>query len=231
MNNSFYNTEILGQIVGIYGDPVNQNTDKEGIALATAFERFSIEAGLEPEFQKELLWSRILLCKILTKDNTAGIPKLALVLRPRSLWLFDNGSTQYKDFEKNICDTRENLPKKISQIYPKYKNGDIIEIGILPRYVSIFEWDDGFDYSSVDFNSQITCQDILFDGGGGLGFQSGYMNIVSLYDKNIQARSRLGNRVYVKICKEDGNDVYLPFLSTGEELTLAELPEGAEVIA
>lgn len=186
--NSF---EIFGQILGCHGDPVNQDTNDGGIAITTALDALNI-TSIDTQNQI-LLWSRILVCELLLpKDVSWYKSNIAIVLRPRNLWLFKSGAN-YKDFYDNTA-SQANLKTSMIEIAPKYRIGDVIRIGALPYHITINGWNDGFStYAAQSLDNTLVCGNIALDNTATNitgRFASVNLNKILFYDKNVDARGR-----------------------------------------
>jgi hypothetical protein len=126
--------EVYGQIIGLYDDPTN---DAAG-TLYTEIITNGIVTINAIQADQEILWSRLLLCEIFTPyDNEILYSNLALVLRPRALWLFKT-SDSIADYMGNHVDSISGIATgTITPPTPTYSFGDIIRIGTLPGLMTI----------------------------------------------------------------------------------------------
>ncbi len=212
-------TEIYGQIIGLYGDPTNQNTTTDGIDMSTVFNNITWTAATNN--QKVLFWSRALICAIMTPfDGEYKKVKVALVLRPRAVWLYgDLDGITVRDYAGNGCLLTNigtaDADGKISNISPTYHYGDIIRISTLPVALSVSDWvDDGatafssisseyydaastnirqtqLDWTTSTMNIAATklLNKPLVDSSHITDFN---VSKIVYYDKNVDARTRFG---------------------------------------
>ena len=210
--------EAYARVIGIYSDPTDSSELIRPLLFngGGSFITYSSNVSLA----LNIMWSRLLLCEIiLPSDSTCSYSKLALVLRPQAMWLFDTGR-MVSDFIGNCVDfglsnsaiCAEDSP--ISPVNPAYRYGDVIRIATLPHPLTLSTWDDGFTSSSCD---PISAGYPYFPSGSCAGAtrnpkSSAYINglfikgsryrsiypdgdaetEVVFYDKNVDGRTRFG---------------------------------------
>jgi len=216
--------ELYGQIISLPGDPSNQDeTSNTGYTLTDAFRYFDLTTMTNDLKARTIFWSRFLLCEILQPyDSNLSYSTLALVLRPRALWLFDDGGSNVRDFLGNVADvaTLQTAGNGLlTEVAPMYNVGDFIRIGTLPAPITINGWTDNFYKRAhdtypdlLDRDTSLVLAGIVVNGDTYLndkGARSRYGNInfteVVYYDKNVDARERFtsssdGSTVDVNVC-------------------------------
>jgi hypothetical protein len=149
-------SEIYGRVIGLYSDPTDAVIQRFTYIFNGA--NALISYGTNASLAQNLVWSRLLLCEIiLPNDTTCAYSKLALVLKPQAMWLFDAttppNSTIVSDYMGNCVDFGEdnsaicNSESPISPVNPPYGYGDVIRIATLPYPLTLATWSDGFSVS------------------------------------------------------------------------------------
>ncbi len=198
-------SEVYGQVIGLYGDPTNQDLDADGVLLSEAFEQYITWSGAS-DLQKYLFWSRVLICAILNPFDTHNRRiKVALVMKPRSLWLFDDGGN-LSDYVGNSVSVANvgtaNADGLITSINPRYNYGDYIRIGTLPSALSVSNWRDDFTAIANEYydsaNEEIRISSLSVSNMtvkasiyGILGVTNFSVSKIVYYDKNVDARTRI----------------------------------------
>jgi hypothetical protein len=217
--------ELYGQVIGLYGDPTNQDSTANGLTRAAAFLNITWSAS---DLDKDLFWSRVVVCLILNPfDTSYHRAKIALVLRPRTLWLY-NKSGQISDFVGNAVNAGNigtaNADGAITSVNPPYNIGDMIRIGTLPSAVNFTNWGDDFTKIYSEFydsqaastrNPALTVSNITINASGWVPFISDFTaSKIIFYDKNVDARTRIvgggggGASVTIPVCRGGATEVY-----------------------
>lgn len=136
-------TELYGIVIGLDGDPANQVPANKGTDKATAFSLIQWAGSTDPVLST-LIWSRLLLVEILTPYDNYVASRLALVVRPRSLWLYEKDNSTYcADFVGNTSKYTDvgtaGHTTEIVQVNPPYRYGDVIRIGVLPAPIILHD--------------------------------------------------------------------------------------------
>lgn len=209
--------ELVGQVIGLYGDPTNQDVLAGGVTQIQTYTNITYGGST---LQKNLFWSRAVLCVILNPfDSSYRRARIALVLRPRSLWLYQKGSN-IADYAGNEVGAASvgtaNADGVITSVNPAYNFGDLIRIGTLPSALDVSNWSDSFTklYSEY-YDAQATTTRNLTLAVSGMSIQAnGFIpNIpsfsvskIAYYDKNTDARTRIvggtsdGASVQIPVC-------------------------------
>lgn len=217
--------ELYGQVIGLFGDPTNQDIAADGTTQATTYANISWSAS---DLQKALFWSRVLLCLIFNPfDSHYKRGKIALVLKPRSLWLFQK-SGQIADFAGNVAPVNSigtaDADGLITSVNPPYVFGDYIRIGTLGTSLDIASWSDGFTGLYHEYYDQQTTQqkDLTLAVSGMTINASTFVPTIPnfaaskivYYDKNVDARTRIvggdsgGADIIVPLCIGGVSGVY-----------------------
>lgn len=224
INDQHFN-EIYGQVIGLHGDPTNQNSSiTGGVTLAQAYNDITWS---DSDTNKSLFWSRVLLCAILNPNDSNNIrAKIALVLKPRSLWLFKKGVkiTDYVDNEVPEAQIgTANTDGLITSINPTYNFGDIIRIGTLPYALSVSNWSDGFtklysEYYDTQVSSirdaSLVVSSMTIKAKDFIPTLSNFTaSKIVYYDKNVDARTRIvggssGATVTIPLCFGGVTSIY-----------------------
>jgi hypothetical protein len=217
--------ELVGQVIGLYGDPTNQDVLAGGVTLSQTFTNITYGGS---DLQKNLFWSRVVLCAIFNPfDSTYKRTRIALVLRPRALWLFQKGGgiADYADNEVSAAAIgTANADSLITSVNPAYNFGDLIRIGTLPSALNAVTWAD--DYTRLYneyYNAQATTiRDSTLSISGMTINASGFIPSIAnfsvskivYYDKNTDARTRIvgggdtGATVTLPVCLGGVTAVY-----------------------
>jgi hypothetical protein len=217
--------EIFGQVIGLFGDPTNQDTLAGGVLTSTAFNHITWSGATD--IQKALFWSRVLLCVLFSPSDPSFLrAKIALVLKPRSLWLFSNAG-QVADYIGNSVDVSAlgtaDADGLITSVNPPYNFGDFIRIGTLPTSLNVTNWTNSYTalYSEYYDVSLGTVRDPALAVSGMSIQASAFVPAIAdfsvskivYYDKNTDGRTRIvggasGGDVTVPLCIGGVTQVY-----------------------
>jgi len=204
-------SELYGIVIGLDGDPANQVVGSGGISRDVAFQFIGWNYPFD-WLRNVLFWSRVLLVEILTpRDSTYSASRLALVLKPRTQWLYYKDGTYCMDFEGNESEYgnvgQAGFTDQIAKVNPAYRYGDVIRIGPLPSPVAISTFDDSILRTrTLNETYGGGIRNYLIPGGSpienvqilGSTYNAAYPDFVTeevlFYDKNVDARTRFGGR-------------------------------------
>jgi len=143
-------TELYGRVVGLDGDPAEITSD-QATRMAEAFAMMTWTIGADSTKTSKLfgalLWSRLLLVDVLMPYDTHTSSHLALVLKPRSLWLYYKTSSIITDFIGNQVDPEvigTEGHAEIVTVNPPYRIGDMIRLAVLPMPLYVKYFADGY---------------------------------------------------------------------------------------
>ena len=202
-NQSFNN--LFGVVIGLYGDPANQDITNKGYLISDPNGPFwCIGGNALSDVAKVCFWSRVLVVEILVpNDQNFYGSRLALVSKPRSMWLYDRGDGTVSDFMGNTTSAAtigSSTDTTIHEPKPPYQYGDVIRLETLPNPISLAGWGDGY-YRNADsnvetFDGVITRSSTLSANGITITGYSSYLDLtpdsIVYCDKNVDARSRFG---------------------------------------
>lgn len=201
--------DVLAQVVGLFGDPANQEVSLGGTLPAVAYADISWGGnfGYTDPYRRVILWSRVLLVDLLSPyDVSSQHKRRALILKPRAMWLFE-----YAGVGNNVADfigtsdmanlmgnsTNHHL---IPAVKAPYRKGDFITLGMLPAPVLLEDFSGYYTASFGEtFDGTLARPSVLSDdaaiaGLTVLGGASGNVTQTEIlyYDKNVDARTRYG---------------------------------------
>ena len=208
--------DVIAQVVGLFGDPANQDGTGHTVKLSPgrvgtgAFDLISWN-GITEDLRSVLFWSRLLLCEIYVPyDPNGNFTRLALVARPRAMWLYEYAGGKVADFIGTTDDpalmgfTTHHI---IPDVKPAYRRGDTIRVGMLSApirlkdfadktiggtdiYVKEFgETFDGTATRTATLSGSADFQNVTILGGD---FGKITQTEILYYDKNVDARTRYG---------------------------------------
>ncbi len=218
--------ELFGQVIGLYGDPTNQDTDSGGVTMASLYQYVNWTGA--SDLQKILFWSRVLICVIFNPYDSGLVrARIALVLKPRSLWLYSK-SGKVADFVGNEAEINSigtaDADNLITSVNPPYNFGDLIRISVLPSSLNASNWSDSYTrlYSEY-YDAQATLiRDTSLAVSNMTIKASLFIPAISdfsvskivYYDKNVDARTRIvgggtsGPDVTIPICAGGVTSLY-----------------------